>query len=61
MLLFPELGLLSCVWFWPEAAEVGRAEHVRSALVLQTSICSAIARASSTSMPRYLTVLLIFV
>src|SRR5467141_5150953 len=35
----------------------GRAEHVRSAQVFQTSTCSAIARASSTSMPRYRTVL----
>src|SRR5258708_36189594 len=42
---------------WPTAADVDRAEDVRSARVLQTSICSAIARASSTSMPRYLTVL----
>ena len=30
----------------------GRAERVSSARVVQTSICSAIARASSTSMPR---------
>jgi hypothetical protein len=34
---------------------------VRSAQVIQTSDCSAIARASSTSMPRYLTVLSILV
>src|SRR5258705_13379542 len=39
----------------------GRAEHFRSARVFQTSTCSAIARASSTSMPRYLTVLSILV
>ena len=38
-----------------------RAEHIRSARVFQTSTCSAIARASSTSMPRYLTVLSILV
>jgi hypothetical protein len=23
MLLFPELGLLSCVWFWPIASILG--------------------------------------
>ncbi len=32
------------------------AEHVRPAPVDQTSTCSAMAKASSTSMPRYLTV-----
>ena len=37
------------------------AEHVRSAPVHQTSTCSAIAKASSTSMPRYLAVLSILV
>src|SRR5947208_13711928 len=41
---------------WDEAAEECRAENVRSARVFQTSVCSAIATASSTSMPRYLTV-----
>jgi hypothetical protein len=46
---------------WPKSADVGRAEHVCSARVFQTSTCSAIARASSTSMPRYLTVLSILV
>ena len=46
---------------WHETAVKGRAEHVRSARVIQTSTCSAIASASSTSMPRYLTVLSIFV
>jgi hypothetical protein len=46
---------------WPQAAEERRAEHVRSARVLQTSTCSAIAIASSTSIPRYLTVLSILV
>jgi hypothetical protein len=40
---------------------VGWAEQVRSAQVVQTSTCSAMARASSTSMPRYLTVLSILV
>src|ERR1700727_2912929 len=35
-----------------EAAVREWAEHVRSARVFQTSTCSAIARASSTSMPR---------
>jgi hypothetical protein len=38
-----------------------RAEFVRSAPVVQTSTCSAIARASSTSIPRYRTVLSILV
>src|ERR1700682_2840352 len=45
---------------WHKPAVRGRAEHVRFARVFQTSTCSAIARASSTSMPRYLTVLSIF-
>jgi hypothetical protein len=49
------------VRWWPQAADDGRAEHVRSALVIQTSTCSAIASASSTSMPRYRTVLSILV
>ena len=40
---------------------MGRAEHVCSARVIQTSTCSAMARASSTSMPRDRTVLSIFV
>jgi hypothetical protein len=43
--------------FWHKPAVRGWAEHVRSARVFQTSTCSAMARASSTSMPRYLTVL----
>jgi hypothetical protein len=42
---------------WHEAAERRRGENVRSARVIQTSICSTIAMVSSTSMPRYLTVL----
>jgi hypothetical protein len=33
--------------YWPKSAEVTRAEHVRSAQVIQTSTCSAMARASS--------------
>src|SRR5262249_48007339 len=45
------------VWNWPEAVDGRWAEHVRSALTIQTSTCSAIASASSTSMPRYRTVL----
>ena len=49
------------VSYWHETAKVGRAEHVRSARVIQTSTCSAMARASSTSMPRYLMVLSILV
>ncbi len=59
-----ELGgiLLHCVSrSWPNSDLSGRAEHVRSARLDQTSICSAIAKASSTSMPRYLTVLSILV
>jgi len=47
--------------YWHKPAVGGRAEHVRSARVFQTSTCSAIAKASSTSMPRYLTVLSILV
>jgi hypothetical protein len=42
-------------------AQYERAEHVWSALIVQTSTCSVIASASSTSMPRYLTVLSILV
>ena len=49
------------VGLWHTQAVGGRAEHVCSARVFQTSTCSAIARASSTSMPRYLTVLSILV
>jgi len=33
---------------------------VRSALVAQTAVCSAMARASSISMPRYLTITLLW-
>src|SRR6266446_3053270 len=40
-----------------DPAVVGGAERVCSARVVQTSTCSAMARASSTSIPRYLTVL----
>ena len=39
---------------WHEPEVGGRAEHACSAQVFQTSTCSAIAKASSTSMPRYL-------
>src|SRR5258706_4907275 len=46
---------------WHKAAVGGWAEHVCSARVFQTSTCSAIAKASSTSIPRYLTVLSILV
>jgi hypothetical protein len=49
---------------FPSLAQTGSlrsAEHVRSARVFQTSTCSAIARTSSTLMPRYLTVLSILV
>jgi hypothetical protein len=44
--------------YWRDVAQMERAEHVCSARVVQTSTCSAIARASSTSMPRYRTVTL---
>jgi hypothetical protein len=37
---------------WHKPAVGGRPEHFRSARVLQTSTCSAIARASSPTMPR---------
>jgi len=47
--------------FVAQPAVGGRAEHVGSARVSQTSTCSAIAKASSTSIPRYLTVLSILV
>ena len=46
---------------WPGPSGQVRAERVGSARVVQTSTCSAMARASSTSMPKYLTVLSIFV
>src|ERR1700735_5058602 len=49
------------VRLWPVSAVNRWAEQVRSAQVFQTSTCSAIARASSTSMPRYRTVLSILV
>jgi len=53
-------GKCAYVRLWPKAAVRRRAEHVRSARVVQTSTCSAIASASSTSIPRYRTVLSIF-
>ena len=49
------------VAYWPVSAVNRWAEHVCSAQVFQTSTCSAIARASSNSMPRYRTVLSILV
>jgi hypothetical protein len=45
---------------WRFSAQMERAEQICSARVVQTSTCSAMARASSTSIPRYLTVLSIF-
>jgi hypothetical protein len=45
----------------PKPPVKGRAEHFRSAHQVQTPTCSAIASASSTSIPRYRTVLSIFV
>jgi hypothetical protein len=46
---------------WPSPTLGRRAEHGSSARVLQTSIFSAISIASSISMPKYRTVLSIFV
>jgi len=57
----PMVAEYSGVAYWSVSAVNGRAEHVCSAQVFQTSTCSAIARASSTSIPRYLTVLSILV
>src|SRR5216684_6998408 len=55
------IGRAETFRYWHKPAVGGWAEHVRSAQVFQTSTCSAIARASSTSIPRYLTVLSILV
>jgi hypothetical protein len=44
------------VCFWPLADHLKGAERVRSTPEVQTSTCSAIAIASSTSTPRYRTV-----
>src|SRR5262245_21389473 len=56
--------VLCCECSGPELAQKGLlvcwAERVRSAPVVQTSTFSAISRASSTSTPRYRTVLSIF-
>src|SRR5258708_1948302 len=61
-LLLPRSGLERSDFVrWHKPAVRGRAEHVRSARVFQTSTCSAIAKASSTSIPRYRTVLSILV
>jgi hypothetical protein len=49
------------VSFWHSGDDEEGAKPVGFAPVVQTSTCSAMARASSTSMPRYLTVLSIFV
>ncbi len=57
----PAAVRLKLVRSWHKPAVGGWAEHVRSARVFQTSTCSAIARASSTSIPRYLKVLSILV
>ncbi len=53
-----ELEMSDC---GPNLKFVEGAEHVRSAPVIQMSTCSAISSASSISIPRYLTVLSIFV
>jgi hypothetical protein len=47
--------------FWHEGELKEGQSQVGFAPVVQTSTCSAMARASSTSMPRYLTMLSIFV
>src|SRR6516165_11675680 len=49
------------VAFWHEGEAEGGQSQFGFAPVVQTSTCSAMARASSTSMPRYLTVLSILV
>src|ERR1700730_10149606 len=46
--------------FWHETPLAIGQSNVRSARILQTSTCSAMASASSTSIPRYRTVLSIF-
>jgi hypothetical protein len=46
-------------WHYLASRAAGQST-VRSARVHQTSICSAVAKASSTSMPRYRTVLSTF-
>src|SRR5438067_3792336 len=46
---------------WHEGEAEGGQSQFGFAPVVQTSTCSAMVRASSTSMPRYLTVLSIFV
>src|SRR6516164_5666651 len=51
------MGKIFLQQYRPEPAEHGWAEDVRSARGDQTSTCSANARASSTSIPRYRTVL----
>jgi hypothetical protein len=48
----PELTEGADFRYWHVAALIRRAERVRSARVHQTSTCSAMASASSTSMPR---------
>jgi len=53
--------VFSRVGFWHDPAKKRGAEQVCSARVVQTSTCSAIVRASSTSIPRYRTVLSTFV
>lgn len=45
-------GRAGYVPYWPEPADDGGAEHIGSALVHQTSTCSATASASSTSRPK---------
>jgi len=60
MMLQPKIELVD-VWIWHKPAVNCRAEHVCSARAFQTSTCSAIAKASSTPMPRYRTVLSILV
>ena len=46
------IALAALVAAWHDSAMRWRAEHVCSARVFQTSTCSAMASASSTSMPR---------
>src|SRR6516225_10628436 len=58
--LFTHVAARAQVSYWHEAPLAIRQSNVRSARILQTSTCSAMASASSTSIPRYRTVLSIF-
>jgi hypothetical protein len=58
MILPSDAKKTKLLFFWLRgSAAMGRVEHVCPALVIRMSTCSAVPRASSTSMPRYRTVL----